>query len=48
VRERLGVKKRLEYVVIALVALVVVLNTIGVVVSYIASILSTIRLFLAA
>jgi hypothetical protein len=33
VRVRLGVKKRLEYSVIALVALVVVLNTIGVVVS---------------
>jgi hypothetical protein len=48
VRERLGVKKRIEYVVVALVALAAVLNTIGVVVSYIASILSTIRLFLPA
>jgi len=47
-REKLGVKKKLEYTIIALVAAVVVLNTIGVVVSYIASILSTIRLFLAA
>jgi hypothetical protein len=48
VRTKLGVKKRIEYVVIALVALAVALNTIGVVVSYIASILSTIRLFLPA
>jgi hypothetical protein len=34
VRERLGVKKRLEYSVIGLVAVVVLLNTIGVVVSH--------------
>jgi hypothetical protein len=34
VREKLGVKKRLEYSVIALVAVVVLLNTIGVVVSH--------------
>jgi len=33
VRERLGVKKRLEYSIIVLAATVVVLNTIGVVVS---------------
>jgi hypothetical protein len=34
VRERLGVKKRLEYSVVALVAVVVLLNTIGVVLSH--------------
>jgi hypothetical protein len=33
VRERLGVKKRLEYSIIVLAATIVVLNTIGVVVS---------------
>jgi len=34
VRVKLGVKKRLEYSIIALVAAVVLLNTIGVVVSH--------------
>jgi hypothetical protein len=34
VREKLGVKKRLEHSIIALVAVVVLLNTIGVVVSH--------------
>ena len=34
VREKLGVKKRLEYSIIGLAAAVVTLNTIGVVVSY--------------
>jgi len=48
VREKLGVKKRLEYTIIGLVATIVVLNTIGVVVNYIASILSITRLFLPA
>jgi len=35
VREKLGVKKRLEYAIITLVATIVTLNTIGVVVNYI-------------
>ena len=48
VREKLGVKKRLEYTIIGLAATIVVLNTIGVVVNYIASILSITRLFLPA
>jgi len=34
VREKLGVKKKLEYTIITLVATIVTLNTIGVVVSY--------------
>jgi hypothetical protein len=34
VREKLGVKKRLEYSVIALVAVVVVLNIVGVILSH--------------
>jgi len=35
VREKLGVKKKLEYTIIGLAATIVVLNTIGVVVNYI-------------
>jgi tetrahydromethanopterin S-methyltransferase subunit G len=48
VRERLGVKKRLEYVVVAVAAIAVLSNVVGLIATYIASILSTIRLFLPA
>jgi hypothetical protein len=48
VRERLGVKKRIEYSVIVLVAVAAVSNTIGVLFNYMASILRIIKLFLPA